>query len=109
MYIFNYKPQKVKKINSPNRNIKTNIPAPGTHKVIKNIEKFQNKSMNTQLPIVWKKAENYNVYDIKNNKFIDFSSTIFVTNIGHSNKKFIKKINKAVNKKLLNSFVGMVA
>ena len=54
---------------------------------------FENVSVTTfrQLPIVWKKAKNFNVYDIKNNKFIDFTSTIFVANIGHSNTTLKKK------------------
>ena len=41
------------------------------------------------MPIAWKKAENFNIYDLSNNKFIDFTSTIFVTNIGHANKRLI--------------------
>ena len=32
--------------------------------------------MHGQLPIVWKKAKNFNIYDIADNKFIDFTSTI---------------------------------
>ena len=105
MYKFKFKPQKVKKINSINRRINTKIPAPGTNKVILNIQKYQNKSMNTQLPIVWKKAENFSIYDLKDNKFIDFSSTIFVTNIGHSNKEFSKKMSQTINQKLIHSYI----
>ena len=36
------------------------------------------------------KAENFNIFDIAGNKFIDFTSTIFVSNTGHSNPR-IKK------------------
>jgi 4-aminobutyrate aminotransferase/(S)-3-amino-2-methylpropionate transaminase len=38
--------------------------------------------MHGQLPIVWSKAKNFNIYDIAGNKFIDFTSTIFVANTG---------------------------
>ena len=50
--------------------------------------------MHGQLPIAWKSAKDFYVYDISGNKFIDFTSTIFVANVGHSNnriKSYIKK------------------
>ena len=48
--------------------------------------------MHGQLPIIWSKAENFSIFDVAGNKFIDFTSTIFVANIGHSNKKLIKNV-----------------
>ena len=53
------------------------------------------------LPIVWK-AKNFNIFDHEGNKFIDFTSTIFVTNIGHSNEN-LKKLIKLINQDLLHS------
>ena len=52
--------------------------------------------MHGQLPIVWNKAKNFNVYDIKGNKFIDFTSTIFVANIGHSNSSLKEKLVNSI-------------
>ena len=46
------------------------------------------------ITIVWSKAVGP-LYDIAGNKFIDFTSTIFVTNIGHSNSNLIKNLKKA--------------
>ena len=66
---------------------KTKIPAPGTLAILKKISKFESRSMHGQLPIIWNRAKNFNIYDISNNKFIDFTSTIFVSNIGHSNER----------------------
>ena len=77
-------------IKTQNRFIKTKIPAPGTNKIIKSLEKSESRSMQGQLPIVWSKAEGHSLFDIAGNKFIDFTSTIFVANIGHSNKNLIK-------------------
>ena len=57
--------------------------------------------MQGQLPIVWKRAKDFSVYDISNNKFIDFTSTIFVANIGHSNKRLIKYLDKSLKKSLI--------
>ena len=91
-------------IKTQNRFIKTKIPAPGTNKIIKSLEKSESKSMQGQLPIVWSKAEGHSLFDIAGNKFIDFTSTIFVANIGHSNANLIKNLKKTLDKKLLHSY-----
>ena len=44
------------------------------------------------------------MYDKKGNKWIDFSSGIFVTNAGHSNPKIKKAIKKQLNNNLLFSY-----
>ena len=91
-------------IRTKNIHIKTKIPAPGTNDILKLISKYESRSMHGQLPIVWKKAKNFNIFDLKGNKFIDFTSTIFVTNIGHSNVKLKKKLIQLINKDLLHSY-----
>ena len=63
------------------RKIKTFIPAPGTEEIFKRLSDVESRSMHGQLPIVWKKAKEFSIYDIAGNKWIDFTSTIFVTNI----------------------------
>ena len=102
--IFSTKPIKVTKIKTKNRYIGTKIPAVGTSKILMSLKKNEARSMHGQLPIVWNKAKNFNVYDIKNNKFIDFTSTIFVANIGHSNVELKKKIIKTTNNNLINTY-----
>ena len=83
-------------IKTKNRLIKTKIPAPGTSAILSSLSKYESRSMHGQLPIVWKKAKNFNIFDNAGNKFIDFTSTIFVTNIGHSNKHLKNKLVKAI-------------
>ena len=34
--------------------------------------------MNNQIPVLWDRAEGFNVWDSDGNKFIDLTSTIFV-------------------------------
>ena len=94
----------MKIIKTKNRLIKTKVPAPGTNKIIKSLEKSESRSMQGQLPIVWSKAKGHSLFDIAGNKFIDFTSTIFVTNIGHSNDNLIKNLKKTLDKKLLHSY-----
>jgi 4-aminobutyrate aminotransferase/(S)-3-amino-2-methylpropionate transaminase len=92
------------RIKTKNILIRSIIPAPGTYKLINNLKKNESLSMHGQLPIIWSKAEGHSVFDIDNNKFIDFTSTIFVANIGHSNKKLILDIRKLLKQKLLHTY-----
>ena len=52
-------------------------------------KKYESRSMHGQLPVVWEKAKDEFVFSNRK-KYIDFTSTIFVSNIGHSNKHLIK-------------------
>ena len=84
---FSLEPQVVKKIKTENRLIQTEIPCKGTKEIFERLEKVESRSMHGQLPIIWEKAKGFNVYDPAGNCWIDFTSTIFVANIGHSNQK----------------------
>ena len=64
-YLFNLKPVKVPKIHTKNRDIKTSIPAPGSAVILNKLYKYESRSMHGQLPIVWERADNFNIYDIK--------------------------------------------
>tara|TARA_B100000963_G_scaffold362029_1_gene402305 strand:+ start:776 stop:2110 length:1335 start_codon:yes stop_codon:yes gene_type:complete len=93
-----------KKIKTKNINVSTKIPAPGTSKLIKKLYKVESRSMHGQLPIAWSKAKNFNVYDIAGNKFIDFTSTIFVANTGHSNERIKRYISRSLNSNFIHSY-----
>ena len=94
-----------KKINSKHINIKSTIPAPGTSNLYKRLEKVESRSMHGQLPIAWNSAKDFYIYDIYGNKFIDFTSTIFVANVGHSNNRIKKYIKKTLDNNFLHSYV----
>lgn len=104
MYNFSIYPQKCKKVQTKNRTIKTDIPSPETLDILKSCLENEPFSMNDQLPIVWERAEDFNIYDISGNKWIDFTSSIFVANVGHSNKDVLNAIQKSIDKKLINSY-----
>ncbi len=72
-------------------------------KILNEIKKYESKSMLGQMPIVWEKA--YDEFIIsENKKYLDFTSTIFVSNIGHSNKNLIKKVKKTLSTPLLHTY-----
>ena len=68
------------------------------------LNKYEAKSMHGQLPVYWKSAKGAIVKDHNNKKFIDFTSTIFVTNIGHSNRDIKNAIRRVVNSNLIHSY-----
>ena len=103
-YLFNIESKKVKFIKTKYRYIKTKIPASGTKQILNSLYKKESRSMHGQLPIVWKEAKDCFVKDIGGNQFIDFTSTIFVTNTGHSNKRVFNYMKREMSKNLISSY-----
>ena len=102
---FNRRPKRVKLIKTKYRTIKTKIPAPGYIPILETLDKYESRSMHGQLPVVWDRAEGFQVYDRYGNRWIDFTSGVFVTNVGHSNSAIIKSIRKALDNKLLHTYI----
>ena len=103
-YQFSRIPKKVDPVNTTNRLIATDIPSPGTKKVLEDLDTYESRSMHGQIPIVWDRANNFNIYDIKGNKFIDFTSAIFFSNVGHSNPRVLSAIQEMLNKPILGCY-----
>lgn len=104
MYKFSIKSQKVPLIKTKNRIIITPIPSSETVKIINQGNKFGSGLPLGQLPVAWHKAVGFNVFDKAGNKWIDFTSTIFVANIGHSNHKIKQAIQGQLNKDLIHAY-----
>jgi len=103
-YKFSRRSINVPKVNTKNRFINTAIPAPGTDESIRKLEQFESRSMQGQIPIIWDKANDFNIYDKHGNKWIDFTSTIFVSNTGHGNKNVCNAVKKVLEKPLIHSY-----
>jgi 4-aminobutyrate aminotransferase-like enzyme len=103
-HLFATHPQTVPTVLTKNRRIQTEIPAPGTQAILDRLGRLESQSMHGQLPIVWDRAENFNVFDHANNCWIDFTSTIFVANVGHSNPRIVAALKAALEKPLLSCY-----
>lgn len=103
-YQFSQTPVDVSPVHTKYRKIKTSIPSPETLKVLFELEKYESRSMHGQLPVVWDRAEDFHVYDSSGNCWIDFTSTIFVANAGHSNSQIISALQKTIDHKLLHTY-----
>ncbi len=103
-FSFNLKPRTVKKINTKNRIIKTKIPVPQSIKILNELKIYETENAKEQLPVIWDKAKDSFIYDPYGNKWIDFTSSIFVTNTGHGNLDIQKNLAKIINKPLLHTY-----
>jgi len=103
-YQFSKIPISVPRVSTKYRTIKTPIPAPETLEILADLERYEAQSMHGQLPIVWDKAEDFNVYDTRGNRWIDFTSTIFVANTGHANPQIASALRRMIDQNLLHTY-----
>jgi len=67
------------------------------------LDKYEPKSMHDNLPVIWDRGKGCYIYSNENKEYLDFTSGIFVTNVGHNNKKVIKAVKEQASK-LLHSY-----
>ena len=103
-YSFILDPQNVNQIQTKHRIIQTQIPHPEDIKIFDQIMTFESSLIEKQLPIVWDHAKDYSIYDRWGNKWIDLSSTIFVTNSGHANQRVKARMQRTLDKDLLHAY-----
>ena len=103
-YSFSREPQLVPTVATSYRMIQTDIPTPGTREILERLETCESRSMHGQLPLVWDRAEDFSVFDAAGNRWIDFTSTIFVANVGHSNLRVTAAIKAALDRPLYSCY-----
>lgn len=102
-YVFNLVPRDVPKVSTAHRRIQTKIPVPESLPIFEEIRMYESSNVRDQLPVVWDRAKGYQVFDAWGNVWIDFSSTIFVTNAGHGHPHIVETV-KAEADRLLHSY-----
>ena len=105
MSLYNREPVDVPKVNTKYRKIVTSLPVPESMEIIEKLEKFEPTSMSGQPPIIWDKAEGYQVFDKWGNMWLDWSSGVLIANAGHSHPSILKALRNEVDSKLLSSYV----
>lgn len=101
---FSHVPKEVPFVNTKYRTIKTKLPVPESIPMLERVYETESHSMHGQMPIIWDSAEGFQVRDAWGNTWIDFSSTIFVTNAGHGNKRIVDALRKVIEKPLLHTY-----
>jgi 4-aminobutyrate aminotransferase-like enzyme len=88
-------PVKVSTLGTKHRRIVTRtLPSPKSIKLISELEKCEPKSMFGQVPIGIKRTYGVNVEDLDGNVFLDGTSGVLVTNIGHTTKAVADAVKK---------------
>ena len=101
---FSHQPIKVEKIATKYRTIKTDIPVPESIPMLEKMYEIEAQAMHGQLPMVWDRADDFQVYDQWGNIWLDFTSTIFVANAGHGNQRIVKALKEVLDKPLLHTY-----
>lgn len=84
-------------------NVKTPLPGPNGKKLLDKWHKFEADVVGYQAPVVWKSAKGCVVEDVDGNTFIDWTSGVLVTNVGHCHPHLVKATQRA-SEDLLNNY-----
>jgi len=102
---YNLEPVAVPAVETAHRRICTPLPVPESLPVLNDLARCEPRSMQGQPPIVWHRAQGFQVEDRWGNRWIDWSSGVLVTNIGHGHPRVCRAIREMVDRPLLASYV----
>ena len=92
-------------IRTHHRQIVTPIPNAQSLATVERLRRFESRSTDSLAPIVWDRAEGYQVYDAHGNCWIDFTSGIYVANVGHSHPAIRDALHQQIDQKLLHAYM----
>lgn len=102
---YDLKPVEVPQVKTRYRRIRTPIPVPESLAIFQALQDSEPQSMMGQPPVVWDRAEGFQVSDRWGNQWIDWSSGVLITNAGHGRKEIRRALEKALKKPLLTTYV----
>lgn len=82
---------------------KRSIPGPKSTELLKISKKYEPPCMADQVPVVWDHGEGVWVTDVDGYEYIDFTSGVLVTNLGHSHPHHVKAIQQQAGR-LMNCY-----
>ncbi|MDP6345688.1 MAG: aspartate aminotransferase family protein [Alphaproteobacteria bacterium] len=72
--------------------------------ILEDLGRYETRAMHGQMPIVWDRAKDFQVWDRWGNCWLDFTSTIFVANAGHANQHITDAVKAALDADLVHSY-----
>lgn len=97
-------PRAVPRIETRYRRIATEIPVPESIPILEALRKYEPIAMTGQPPVVWDRAEGFQVYDGWGNMWLDWSSGVLVANCGHGREEMRRAITRQVEHGLLHNY-----
>src|SRR5690349_8082351 len=101
---FTLVPQQVEKIHTKYRRIATPLPVPESLPMLEQLYRCEPLAMRGQPPIIWHRAEGFQVFDAWGNQWIDWSSGVLIANAGHGRPEIADAIAAQARSHLLTSF-----
>ncbi len=86
------------------RRIISTIPHPDSVALIEELRRIEPRSMSGMPPVVWDRADGFQVWDAYGNKWIDFTSAVVLTNAGHSNPAIGDAIRRQLDSQLWHNY-----
>src|SRR6195952_5745966 len=102
--VFELTPRPVPRVSTSFRKIVTDIPAAASLPILERLHALEPNAMRGQPPVVWDRAEGFQVYDANGNCWIDWSSGVLITNAGHGRREIVDAIVKQAQSHLLTNY-----
>ncbi|MFN7997361.1 MAG: aspartate aminotransferase family protein [Bryobacteraceae bacterium] len=101
---YNLVPKAVARVETPFRKIVTKLPVPESLPILERLQKYEPAAMRGQPPVIWHRAEGFQVYDAYGNQWVDWSSGVLITNAGHGRQEIVDAVAKQANSHLLTNY-----
>jgi 4-aminobutyrate aminotransferase / (S)-3-amino-2-methylpropionate transaminase / 5-aminovalerate transaminase len=102
---YSLEPVAVPKVETRYRRIQTALPVPESLPIFKALRESEPRSMMGQPPVVWHKAQDFTVEDAWGNRWLDWSSCVLVSNVGHAPSEIRDALLRKIEQGLLASYV----
>ena len=83
--------------------VRSPLPGPKGRKLLQRWHRYEADVTGFQAPVVWESAKGCVVTDVDGNKYIDWTSGVLVTNLGHCHHELVKSVQLA-SERLLNNY-----
>lgn len=97
-------PGAVPRVETAFRRIVTDIPVPESLPILERLHACEPIAMRGQPPIVWHRAEGFQVFDAWGNQWIDWSAGVLIANAGHGRQEIIDAIAAQTSAHLLTNY-----
>lgn len=101
---FGLTPRSVPLVETRHRRIATELPAPASVPILEHLYRHEPVAMRGQPPLLWDRAEGFQVYDAYGNCWIDWSSGVLIANAGHSRREVVEAIRRQADAHLLTNY-----
>ena len=72
--------------------IVTQIPGPKSQEYLEKSRRYEPACVGEQIPVVWREAHGCTITDVDGNEYLDWSSGVLVTNVGHSHPDYVAQV-----------------